>query len=464
MKTILLFLPFAIYVFYILFQLFGVLKNKESNTSEKFSKGNSNYANRVIFYTIIATMIGPGFSYGAIDKFQDYGFFYSGFYLLTMLQFWLFGHFFAAKIRNIGKNSETVGDFLGFAYGKGAQIITGILTMLFSIAIVGVISLGGGKVVANVLNIDISIAILFVVGFITLYSFYGGISAVIRTDKFQFGLILSFLIIGIIAAVYEVTISHDIVESFSQFTWNSNDMSMTTIVGIAIAFFFGEAFLPVYSIRGIISENPESAKKSFKYVAYFGSIWFIALTFIGIAANMVHDTEELAYLRLIRHAFEGDLGILFLGVAVTAMISVVMSTLDSILNTGGVSFRKDIVEQIITLTESQKLSYARIAILIIAVLGILITQFEDNIVNLLIWAYTIWVPVITFPLGYYLIRGQINNKMSGLMGMLFGGLGWFLFEYILNLEFPSILAGIILNVIVFFVFEELLTNKKINAT
>lgn len=456
MEKILIFAPLGIYLIYVLYKLYIVWKTKGADTSDKFAKGTNDYSSKIIFLTILATMIGPGYSYGAINKFYDYGLFYTLFFLLAIVQFWLFGQFFAAKIKKVGTDMETAGDLLGKAYGKYAQILTGILTIFFSVAIVAVLGVGGGKVLSSITSIPLNMSIVFIVSFITLYSFYGGIATVIKTDKIQFYLICIFAILGVIAGFLQLGNSNII--ATSKLLWNSNNMSSTTIIGTAIAFFLGEAFIPVYSIRGLISKNPETAKKSFKNAAYFGLIWFVVLTFIGITAHFVDNNSELAYLSLLKFSFDGIWGAILIGIAIAGMLSVVMSTLDSILNSAGVSFRKDIISQVFTINDEQKLSYTRLAILLISVLGVFVTIFTKDIVGLLLWAYTLWVPAMIFPLAYFLLKGEVNSKKSGLWGIVFGMLGWVLFEFFIKTGIPAILIGLCLNIIVVLSIEKIGKN------
>ena len=446
MENLLLFIPFGLYILYILIKLVIVLLNKEANSSLKFTKGTSDYTSTVIFLTIMATMIGPGYSYGAINKFYEYGMFYTIFYLLAAVQFWFFGHFFASKIRVVGADMETTGDLFGKAYGKTAQILTGIITIIFSVAIVALLGVAGGKVLSSVTAIPLNVSIVLVVSFITVYSFYGGIITVIKTDKVQFALICIFALIGVFAGIYQINKGGNVID-LSDYIWNTNDMSNSVIMGTAIAFFLGEAFIPVYTIRGLISENPETAKNSFKKASYFGVVWFILLTFIGISAHLINNDSDLVYLSLVKSTFNGYFGALVIGVAIAGMLSVVMSTMDSILNAGGVSLRKDIISQTFEINEEQKLSYTRLAILLISALGVFVTIFIKDIVAILLWSYTLWVPAMIFPLGYFLVKGKVNSEKSGLFGIIFGIIGWVLFEFIFKIGIPSVLAGLCLNIL-----------------
>lgn len=452
MDNFLLYAPLSLYLIYILYKLFAVWKNKESNSSEKFSRGTGGYVHNVLFLTILATMIGPGYSYGAINKFYEFGFFYTIFFLFSIVQFWIFGQYFAEKIKKIGDGMETAGDLLGKPYGKSAQIITGVLTVFFSIALVAVLGVGGGKVLSSISSISLNMGIFYTVLFITLYSFYGGIATVIKTDKVQLVLICIFAVIGISAGINQFLKQDDFSITY-EILWNTGGMSSTIFISTAIAFFLGEAFLPVYAIRGLISRDGLAAKKSFKRAAYFGFVWFFLLTFIGISGHLVEISSDLVYVDLVKETFGGRFGIILLGFAITGMLSVVMSTLDSILNAAGVSLRKDIISQLFSINENQKLSYTRLSILIISLLGLFVTLFSTDIVGILIMAYTIWVPAIVIPLAYYLIKGSVINKKSGTLAILAGVLGWLLFEFYFVTLVPAILVGIFINALILILIE-----------
>jgi SSS family solute:Na+ symporter len=455
MENIFIWIPIVIFVIYVTYIFLQSLYKREASTAVAVAKGSNDYAGIVILFTILGTMIGPGYSYGAIEEFYKYGFFYTVFFILAVVQFWLFGHIFAGKIKNISSDCETAGDILGKAYGKPMQIITGFLTVAFSIAIVGALGLAGGKVLASVTDIDENLAIVLALAFVVIYSFWGGIATVIKTDKPQFLFICAFAIIGLIAAVYQY-FSNGASVDISGYIFNSNQTSTMQIVNWGFAFFLGEAFLPVYSIRGIIAKDSTTAKKAFKRAAYIGFVWFIVLTVIGIGGHYVDcDNEKLVYLNLIQSTFHGPWGALLTGLALAGMLSVVMSTIDSLLNSAGVSFRKDIMQQIFkSITPEQQLAYTRYAILLVAVCGLFVASVSNgNIVNLLLYAYALWVPAIVFPFAYYLLKNKVNNKNSGLYGAITGFLGWCVFN-LTSAPVSPILMGLIFNVITVLLIEK----------
>jgi len=437
MENIFLWIPIVIYVAIVTFVFIKSLLKNEASTAEKTARGTGDYKGILLLFTILGTMIGPGFSYGAIEEFYKYGFFYTGFFILACVQFWFFGHLFAGRIRKIGESNETAGDILGKAYGKPMQILVGFLTVAFSIAIVAVLGSAGGKVLSSVTGLDTHISVIAVITFVTIYSFFGGIATVIKTDKPQFIFVLAFCLIGVGVAIYYFFFNHTTVDFSTIFYFNTNQMPVSQMINIAIAFLLGEAFIPVYSIRGMIAKDENTAKKAFKRAAYIGIIWFILLTFIANAAHCIdYNSNKLVYLDFIQSILQGTWwGMLLIGLALAGMLSVVMSTIDSILNSAGVSFRKDIMQQIfpaISKSESQMFVYSRYAILLVAIFGVFFAIKSSGIVELLLIAYAIWVPAVVFPFVYYLIRNKINNKWSGFCGTVSGIITWVIFNYFIK--------------------------------
>jgi SSS family solute:Na+ symporter len=461
---------FGIYLVVLLLQLFSTLEKKESSTIDKFAVGKKNYSVRILLFTILGTMIGPGFSYGAIEEFYQYGFGYTICFFLVVLQFLLFSKFFAGKMQEISKNNNeivTIGGIIGLKYNKVAQVVAGLLSALFAIGLVATLSYAGGKVLADFTGTNREVATFFVIAFIMLYSFSGGIATIVKTDRINLILIGLFLLIGIGAGIY-VFLTHDAgLTTLAEYGWNSTTKTNTPNGGwfnVGIAFLLGEIFIPVYSVRSMMTDDTAKSKKAFKWAALVGLIWFIALTFIAIAAHLVPPTEgKLIYLNLIDYVFgenNGLLGAIIRSIAIIGMLGVVVSTLDSILNAAGVSVKKDIADiftkkQPTTTTKDDNVH--RYAILIITLLGFIFAIFATGIVDTLLIAYSIWVPAVLCPIAYCLYA-NVKNKWTGFVGMIAGFLGWAMFNYF-KIGIP-ILFGIIISAAAMIICERIKTTKK----
>lgn len=460
---------FGIYLTILLMQLFSTLERKESDTISKFAVGKQNYSVCILLFTILGTMIGPGFSYGAIEEFYQYGIGYTGCFALVSFQFILFAKLFAGKIQNISVNNAnvvTIGGVLGLKYNKYAQFIGGVLSLLFSIGLVATLSYAGGTVLSDFIGTNREIATFLIIIFIMLYSFSGGIATIVKTDTINLTLIGLFLLIGLGAGFYVFSISDvNFLTAFKDFGLNTtiNNTPSGGWINIAIAFLLGEIFIPVYSVRSMMTDRAQKTKTAFRLAAIIGFIWFIALTFIAISAHLIPPTEnKLIYLNLVDYVFGSNnslWGSIIKSIAIIGMLGIVVSTLDSILNAAGVSFKKDIIESIKSSSfQNEKLDNThRYAILAITILGFIFAIFATGIVDTLLIAYSIWVPAILCPIVYCLYAKKINNKWTGLWGMCAGFAGWTFF-YILQTGIP-ILLGILVSAVAMTVSESINPSK-----
>lgn len=458
---------FGIYLAILLMQLFSTLEKKESDTISKFAVGKKNYSVGILLCTILGTMIGPGFSYGAIEEFYRYGIGYTGCFALVGLQFILFAKLFAGKMQDISANNSdivTIGGILGLKYNRYAQSIGGVLSTFFSIGLVATLSYAGGEVLANFIGTDREIATFFIIIFIMLYSFSGGIATIVKTDTINLILIGLFLVIGVVAGFRVFYISDvNFLTALKEFGLNTT-IDNTPSGGwfnVAIAFLLGEIFIPVYSVRSMMTDSAQKTKKAFRLAAIVGLIWFVSLTFIAVSAHLIPATEnKLIYLNLVDYVLlnTGLWGAIAKSIAIIGMLGVVVSTLDSILNAAGVSFKKDIME-IIKPSSNQNAEFNNIhryAILAITLLGFGFAMFTTGIVDTLLIAYSIWVPAVLCPIAYCLYAKRIKNKWTGLLGMLAGFAGWVVF-YIFQTGIP-ILFGIIISAIAMIISESVKTK------
>lgn len=452
---------FGLYLVFLLIQLSLTIERKESDTIKKFAVGKRNYSVQILLLTILGTMIGPGFSYGAIEQFYQYGIGYTGCFLFVIVQFLLFGKFFAGKLQDISaKNPDivTIGGIIGLKYNKWAQFCVGLASVVFAIGLVATLSYAGGEVLAGFLGMNRMIATFFVIMFIMIYSYSGGIATVVKTDRINIILIGLFLLIGLGAGII-LFVDNDVtlMKAFREFGVSTtlNNTPSDGWFNVAIPLLFGEIFIPVYSVRSMMTDNPQKTQKAFRLAAVVGAGWFILLTVIAIFAHLlpesVEDSGKLVYLRLIDYVITPDWGIwgaIVKSIAIIGMLGVVVSTLDSILNAAGVSFRKDIME---VCRKNPNENIHRWAIIAITVIGFICTVFATGIVDTLLVAYSLWVPAVFCPIAYCLYAKEIKNKRTGVCGIIAGFAGWAISAW-WHIGIP-ILQGIIVSAIAMIISE-----------
>ena len=423
--------------------------------------GNRNFSQNALFFTILVTMMGPGFSLGLGEQTYKYGYIYFIFYLFALLQLFLFSKYFVGKVKLLidnmedSKNAISMGDIVdNYFGGKPSKITLGIITLAFNIVIIGVVSLGGGKIISHLYNIDLGLSSFIIASIVALYSSFGGMNIVIKTDKIQGVLIL----IASMLCLY-LGLDNMLSDNFdSKWLWNNeNPISPNEMFGIIVTMFLGEAFVSVYFVRTMLSEDGNAPKKAFKQASIMGILLFFAFATASISSHAIDydSSKNISYFVLAMHS---SFSYIFLPIMVLGFISVVMSTLDSVLNNGAIVTIKDILYPILNVEKLDSLKNERIlyaiTVWLIAFLGVIIALIFNNIFSILIIAYQIWAPTVVYPFAVLILTPKVKRYKWTFINSVIGGIiGFFLISKIIPL--PPILVGIIFNALSFHLSERI---------
>jgi SSS family solute:Na+ symporter len=87
------------------------------------------------------------------------------------------------------------------------------------------------------------------------------------------------------------------------------------------------------------------------------------------------------------------------GIIIAALMSAVMSSADSILNSGTAVVVKDFYEEYLKKKQGRemRLVYVRLTTIILGVLGFMLAAFIPDVIDLLLFTYSVWAPSILVP-------------------------------------------------------------------
>ncbi|MBU1700437.1 MAG: sodium:solute symporter family protein [Candidatus Eisenbacteria bacterium] len=190
----------GIVISYMLFVFIkGVLKVRKVGTTDDFLVAGRNVPWFLLFATMGATVIGGGYSIGAIGKTYEWGILMLLVSMGGYLHFIFSGLVVAPQFRRA--ELYTVAGYFGHRYGEGPRFLVLILSLLFSVFIVAAQMAAFGSVLAAIMPgvADMAYALrwaIFISGIMVVtYSTAGGLLAVIHTDVYQFiVLFLGFVI------------------------------------------------------------------------------------------------------------------------------------------------------------------------------------------------------------------------------------------------------------------------------
>ena len=178
----------------------GLRHSKEINTQDDFLVAGRNIGWFFLLCTMSATVIGGGSAMGAIGKTYDWGilmlFVSTGWYL----QFVFSGLFIAPRFRKL--KLYTVAGFFGQRYDGKSRFLSLILSLLFSVGVLGAQMVAFGKIITSMIpEIPYFWAVIIGGSIVILYSTAGGLMAVIHTDVYQFIILFIGFVITLILCI-----------------------------------------------------------------------------------------------------------------------------------------------------------------------------------------------------------------------------------------------------------------------
>jgi len=177
---------------------------------------------------------------------------------------------------------------------------------------------------------------------------------------------------------------------------------------------------------------------------------FIMVGFIGLIAYSLNpNLEPNNALTYVIHDYLPP-GIR--GFVIAGMLSVIMSSAAGFLNAAAVSFVNDVVKPLRQkpLREAALFWLARVSTILVGVIAILIALMINNILDILLYAYNFWAPIILVPLVAVIFTVPVS-KQDFYIGALFGSIATFIWANILLSPggITSVVIGVLANLCAF---------------
>ena len=402
---------FIVATFFIATFLIGIIDRKKVRIEDYWV--NSRKTNK---FALIASV---GSTYiGAASILALAGVAYSGAGLAAFaiagsvfFYFLIFAKFFAPKIKEFGDkyNAYTLPDFLEFRYSKKVRII-GSLVILASYSLwLALQMLGIAVFVSAVSGIDPTIATLIGGLIVIAYTAIGGLRADIRTDVFQFFVMLSLLVIFLPMLIVK-------------------GGGLDVISTLPISFLIGTEFAPlhVFIFAFLFLGAGIMSSADFWQRAYAGDTIKNVRWSMGIASILIFLFLTMAilfgiYAKLLLPNVDPNLIIPELlslmlpagifGIVLAGFFAAIMSTADSLLLITSITLVHDVYQKTFDkkLSPEKLLTLSRWVTFIIGTIALGIALVVFNIVHLAIQTigfYVVLLPAIVF--GFYWKKATSN--------------------------------------------------------
>lgn len=411
----------GVIAYFALLVFIGYRSVRHVKTSDDFAVAGNRITWPILFATLAASFLGGGASMGrAGQSFNDgYVFmFAAGAFPLAVL---LSGLFVAPRLKRYS-GAHTVGDVMEAHYGASARVLTGLISLVFCVGILGAQALAVGTVFNSVLDVSLTTGILIGMGVVLLYSTVGGMWAVIQTDVVQFLMLAVFLPIAMIIGVHEAGGPAALVEALPETHFSvMGTYSIGAFVSIFFAFLLGETLVPPYTQRALAAPDAGNAKIGYSIAGLFGFLFYFVSATIGLVALVLFPeiTPDEALPRVIRMAM--PIGIT--GLVLAALLAVVMSTADSYLNSSAVIFVRDLYQPFAgqNVDERKRLWIERVVNLVIGLGAVAFALYATSIVDALLLSYALWAPTVLIPF-VIAVLFDVRSPRAATLAMIAGAL------------------------------------------
>lgn len=448
-------------IIYFILLLTVVLRAKRSSNLEDYFLGGRRLSFWMIALSFIASWWGAGSALATANMAYSEGISAYWIYGMPVLFSTLLIIAMSKAIRRIPAMTQS--KMLTLRYGRLPALILSIIVLMFMTITTASQIVGIGDFFMGYLNIDYTWGVILGTGIVLVYSLFGGFRAVVITDIVQFiFLAFSTVTIFIIAWVNAGGWSEIVAQTESVHRPEILDFTAHLSHNIVYVITFGAAWMIQANVWQRISASKNS--RDARRMAQISLVVFIVLygmaVMTGVSGFVLFDTLPKGGIipGIIEHYVHPLLGtLIFIGIC-----SAIMSTMDSLINTGALVLTHDIYREYIHpgAKDKQLVTVSLIATTFITVFAVLIALRIRSILHVSWIAADVLATGCFVPLvfGFFWRRGTTQGALYSMIWGLSYSLYFLLIQFGVNLYVPfkegsaeQILVGISISFLIYIV-------------
>ena len=434
--------------------IFGRWTSRGVNTLRGYAIGDKNFSTATLVATIVATWVSGGFFFTIVSETYANGAIYMTLLLGEFLGLIFIGSLLAPRMGEfLGKLS--IAEAMGGLFGREVRVITAVAGFVGVAGTIAVQLKASGLIFEYALGIKPFYGIVFSGTIITLYSSLGGIKSVTLTDVIQFAtfsMVIPLIAYFLLGNVDNHQVILDTLNTSPVFNYKTVFSFSNPEIYLYITLFIWcmiPTFKPPYFQRIAMAKNTAQAGRSFKIAGFICLFLSAIVCWVGILMLSSHpnmEKEEIFKIIITNSAWiVGFKGIILIGI-----MAMVMSTIDSYINSTSVLIVHDLRKALNLSAFKNELFATRIGAMLIGLLAILFAMREGGLLNLSIWANMFYMPIVDVPF-ILAILGFRSSTRAVISGMVSGFLTAITWEKFFKIhDIPGLIPGIFANLIVYF--------------
>jgi SSS family solute:Na+ symporter len=398
---------------------------KHANSSEGMTAGGRNFPAYLIGALLLSEFIGSSVSIGTAQKGFELGISAAWNLVALSLGFLLLALVLVRKFKESGQN--TISGILASAYGEPVRYAASILTIVALSIVAVALYAGGGAVLAAVLHIDKTLAILLIGATTVVYVSLGGMRSVVYTN---FSHSVVKYIGMILALAYALEATGGIAPLHAQlpasmFGWDT--IGWGQIVAWMIGG-IGSIFATQYVIQALVStDNPAVARRACFYVSSLMIPFGLMAALVGMCSAVLYPGVKSidAFPMLIAHmpAFSASVmvvglaGALFGGISATTLASATLAMKD---------FYNPFFNK--TADDRKSLLFVRIAVAVAGLLPLMLALSAEKLLMIAFLGKALRATLAVLVLmAFYAPKfGTPRGAFVGVLLSVVATIGWFL--------------------------------------
>jgi SSS family solute:Na+ symporter len=239
-------------------------------------------------------------------------------------------------------------------------------------------------------------------------------------------------------------------------------IAISAFVSLFLTFLLGETLVPPYVQRLFIGKDATHTARGTMLSGIFSVPFFAITGAIGLVALALNPKLDpnLAMPYVISTVLPAGVR----GIVIAGVISIVMSSADSFLNGAATSCINDLVKPLVKnrLSQWQELVLAKLTNCLVGVFAVVFAIKIRSVLDILIYAYNFWAPVIVVPLAAVLLGVRVT-KAGFLAGIVAGVAGVLIWNGLFRspLAISGLVIGVFCNLVVFAVTNKLTEVRQL---
>ena len=370
-----------------------------------------------IIATTIATNIGAGALFKETGNIMKLGPVITIFALGRSIGYILKGYLFSGGLKEF-RDCYSIADIMHKMYGKYARYLTAILTTITIIFSVVFATKFSSMLISKLLGVSTGIAAIISLIIVTFYTFFGGMKAVVATDKFQLVIMIFFFCIISYFTFINIGNPGEILSSYANLQ-ASEGKSFFNFDAPGVAGYIGYFFVTAIFSYDIIdpacmkflmmSAGEKQLQKSNIFSGFAHAFSKILVMFLGIVLLLtVGNKVPGDSVNLMFEFISKFIPPVLLPIITIGIVSIILSTTDSNIHAASVYFARDFISPFLRKPLSKR--DFQISVLAISVIAFLLSFIKNNPLfnNSYSTMHSFVAPIILIPL-FLGLRGFKNS-------------------------------------------------------